>query len=109
MKADFTGDVQLERDFAWAENDIGESGFWHTHPTGDATPSPADLQTWADSLRHVNDHRGSGVYVGLIATPAWRGSWHSPRLTAYVVRLGESEYHGVMVEPAVANVREASS
>jgi hypothetical protein len=105
FRIDLTGDVQLERDFASAENDIGEAGQWHTHPSGGATPSPPDLDTWADALRYTNKHRGSGLYVGLIATPGWRGSWRSPQLTAYVVRRGESEYHGYVVESAVVNVQ----
>jgi hypothetical protein len=105
FRIDLTGDVQLERDFASAENDIGEAGQWHTHPSGGATPSPPDLDTWADALRYTNKHRGSGLYIGLIATPGWRGSWRSPQLTAYVVRRGESEYHGYVVESAVVNVQ----
>jgi Prokaryotic homologs of the JAB domain len=105
FRIDLTGDVQLERDFASAENDIGEAGQWHTHPSGGATPSPPDLDTWADALRYTNKHRGSGLYVGLIATPGWRGSWRSPQLTAYVVRRGESEYHGYVCEPAAVNVQ----
>jgi hypothetical protein len=105
MRIDLTGDTQLERDFASAENDIGEAGFWHTHPSGNATPSPADLDTWADALRYTNKHRGSGVYLGIIATPGWRGLWHSPKLTAYVVRRGESEYHGYACEPAAVKIQ----
>jgi hypothetical protein len=108
LRIDLTGDIQLERDFANAEASIGEGGQWHTHPSGGTTPSPPDLDTWADSLRYVSDHRGSGLYVGLIATPGWRGSWHSPQLTAYVVRRGESEYHGYVCEPAAVAVRSAN-
>ena len=94
-----------EGDFASAENDIGEAGQWHTHPSANATPSAPDLDTWADALRYTNDHRGSGLYVGLIATPGWCGSWHSPQMTAYVVRRGQSDYHGYVCEPAVVNVQ----
>jgi Prokaryotic homologs of the JAB domain len=108
FRIDLTGDVQLERDFASAENDIGEAGQWHTHPSANATPSPPDLDTWADALRYTNKHRGSGLYVGLIATPGWRGSWHAPHLTGYVVRRGESEYHGYVCEPAAVSVRSAT-
>jgi proteasome lid subunit RPN8/RPN11 len=104
LRIDLTGDVQLERDFASAENDIGEVGQWHSHPSGNATPSPPDLDTWADALRYTNNHRGSGLYLGIIATPGWRGSWHSPQLAAYVVRRGESQFHGYVCEPAAVNV-----
>jgi hypothetical protein len=51
LRIDLTGDTQLERDFAYAEADIGEAGQWHTHPSGATKPSPTDLDTWADALR----------------------------------------------------------
>ena len=34
MRIDLYDDEQLERDFAWAEANIGEAGQWHTHPNG---------------------------------------------------------------------------
>jgi hypothetical protein len=86
-------------DLASAANDVGELAF------GIPTRGLADLDMWADALCYVNEHRGSGLYLGIIATPGWRGLWHSPRLTAYVVRSGESEYHGYVADPADVNVQ----
>lgn len=102
MRIDLDGADQLEREFAYAEAGIAEVGMWHTHPRGDATPSPDDLQTLADSLRYVSDRRGSGVYLGLIATPGRHGSWHFPRLAAYVVRRGERNNY--VCQPALVKI-----
>ena len=103
MRIDFTGDYQLERDFAWAEANIGEAGFWHTHPGGGTKPSPADLDTWADSLRYIGAKRGAGLYLGILATERrQRGSWTFPKLSAYIVRRGERD--GFLCEPAAVSL-----
>lgn len=107
LRIDLTGDVQLERDFAWSDANIGEAGQWHTHPSGGPTPSPPDLDTWADSLRYVSDKRGSGLYLGVIATPRkQRGHWNFPTLTAYIIRRGERS--GFVCEPAVVSIRSST-
>jgi proteasome lid subunit RPN8/RPN11 len=104
MRIDLSGDAQLERDFAWSDAGIGESGIWHSHPNGDATPSPTDLDTWADALRYVSDRRGSSLYLGIIATPRrQRGHWNFPHLTAYVIRRDERD--GYICEPAAVTIR----
>jgi hypothetical protein len=104
MKIDLGGYADLERDFAWADADIGEIGFWHSHPSfGSTKPSQPDLAALADCWNHVQERRGAGLYLGLIASPSnEHGPWSSPRLDAYVVRRGE--YKGLVCEPVPVNI-----
>jgi hypothetical protein len=105
MLIDLRGDAELERSFAWAEADIGEIGFWHTHPSGNSKPSPPDLGIVGEGARarerptrrrqlHRHDrHARLARIVALPAAarvhrPAWRTSWRRIRACRRVCSLG---------------------
>jgi proteasome lid subunit RPN8/RPN11 len=55
-------------------------GDFHSHPTGDGTPSDSDLQAWAGRVEE-NDRQ---PWLALIATRGEPGAgWAEPRLTAW--------------------------
>jgi Prokaryotic homologs of the JAB domain len=55
-------------------------GDFHSHPTGDGTPSGSDLQAWAG---RVEDDRQP--WLALVATPGEEpgAGWAEPHLTAW--------------------------
>jgi Prokaryotic homologs of the JAB domain len=81
-------------------NELGEYmqhlthvGIWHSHPSHNAQPSRADMDTWAHQLKAS----GRSRYVGVIATPSRDGS--GPQLHAWVCRT-DGPGRPCVVEPA---------
>lgn len=66
--------------------DLVPVGGWHLHPTGDPTPSPADLEVWA-TMRAGLD---LSAYVGLIVLPDAELGYDRATFAAWVVRAGRS-------------------
>lgn len=99
---DLAASDELAREFAWSGEDIGEIGFWHTHPGGTPEPSPEDLRSWVHALKRLSDHRGSRHLHRPHRHPSERRSWYSPQLYAYVVRRGE--YRGLVCEPVPVSI-----
>jgi hypothetical protein len=66
-------------------------GCWHSHPSGRAKPSEADMIAWARMLDGVERRHGTSTYIGMIAEPSpnWRsgmGRMAIPTLHAWLVR-----------------------
>jgi hypothetical protein len=74
---------QVEADFGdiLARARFVRVGDWHSHPVRDASPSDADLSTWA---RHSED-AGVLPYAGVIVTPGEVG-WMSPEFHGWITR-----------------------
>ena len=72
----------VKRGFPSYLSHLVEIGGWHSHPGRNGTPSPADMECWADVLRCS---RGLPYYVGIIATRAEDGlGWFAPQYSAWV-------------------------
>jgi proteasome lid subunit RPN8/RPN11 len=93
--------LQAARD---RDGDLRGIGEWHTHPTGDATPSEADLRCQARELATISDHNVS--LTSLIVTRRDGAlSWRNPHISAWITRHARSSFGERMVcEPATVTV-----
>jgi hypothetical protein len=85
--------LQASRD---RDGDLRGIGDWHTHPTGDATPSEADLRCQARELATIGDHNVS--LTSLIVTRRdGASSWRNPHISAWITRHARSSFGERMV------------
>jgi integrative and conjugative element protein (TIGR02256 family) len=80
---------------AWLDDGSDWIGEWHTHPTGGPQPSLRDLRTYTEILTTTP---AIEVFVALILTPGREGSWKAPRISRWLIRLGEPGGEGARVE-----------
>ena len=78
------------------------NGFWHTHPSGGAGLSEADLKAFAQ----MRDEWGMPQFLAVIVTPDKRTGWRSPQLHAW--RMWSEDHCGrerVRYEPVTVTLR----
>jgi proteasome lid subunit RPN8/RPN11 len=80
-------------DWLPAENFV-RVGDFHSHPTGQSTPSRTDMEAWTGTLRQ----RRQSTYVSIIVTPS-PGDGSGPQLHGWVTRM-DSYGTSFVVEPA---------
>lgn len=77
------GHAQALADAAYDRDNSVWIGEWHTHPTGQAEPSPIDLSTYCAHL--ADGELGFEHFVALIAVPCAAHGWSEVHLVPWLV------------------------
>jgi proteasome lid subunit RPN8/RPN11 len=85
----------------WDVADVRYLGFWHSHPSGVATPSPADLRAFVRTFESLKGRYGASQAVYLVVTPDPSGDWARPRFAAFYVKPHERLRGDLVTERAV--------